>query len=195
MHGVSFCPTERIAFCDRRADRDAEGLVFDMLVGVISDTHGILPRTAYFELADCDHIVHAGDIGGPEILDELKTLAPVTAVLGNNDIPEYGDSVGRYAIETIGGVRFLVAHTPHSLQAALSGRTSALRPGDSAPSVAVHGHTHIPHIGFGSEAFPARMLVCPGSPVRPRGGSVPCVAKIGIEGGAVLDARIVELRA
>lgn len=166
-----------------------------MLVGVISDTHGTLPRSAYIELADCDHIVHAGDIGGPGILDELRTLAPVTAVLGNNDVPEYGSSVGRYAAESVGGVRFLVSHTPHGLQAALSGRTSALVPGDPVPAVAVHGHTHVPRIGCGPEAFPAGMLVCPGSPTRPRAGSAPCVAKVEIEGGEVLDARIVELRA
>ena len=141
-----------------------------MLVGIISDTHGSLPRAAYFELADCDYIVHAGDIGDIEILEELRTLAPVTAVLGNNDIPEYGDSVGRYAAETIDGVRFLVTHTPSSLQRALSGRTSALAPGDPVPWVAVHGHTHVPRIEYGGEAFPARMIVCPGSPVRPRGG-------------------------
>ncbi len=166
-----------------------------MLVGIISDTHGSLPRAAYDELADCGHIVHAGDIGGPEILEELRTLAPVTAVLGNNDIPEYGDSVGRYAIESIGGVRFLVAHTPHSLHAALSGRTSALGPGDPIPVIAVHGHTHVPRIEHGAEAFPARLLVCPGSPTRPRGGSRPSVAKVEIDDGAVAAVRIVELGA
>ena len=165
-----------------------------MLMDIISDTHGRLPRAAYFELADCDHIIHAGDIGDIEILEELRTLAPVTAVLGNNDIPEYGDSVGRYATETIGGVRFLVTHTPSSLQRALSGRTSALAPGNPVPWVAVHGHTHVPCIERGAEAFPARMLVCPGSPVRPRGGSLPSVAKVAIEGGVVTDARIVELK-
>ncbi|HJF66450.1 MAG TPA: metallophosphatase family protein [Slackia equolifaciens] len=165
-----------------------------MLVGIIADTHGSLPRAAYNELADCDHIVHAGDIGGPEILEELRTLAPVTAVLGNNDIPEYGELVGRIALESIGGVRFLVTHTPASLHAALSGRTSALAPGDPLPTVAVHGHTHVPRIECGAEAFPARMLLCPGSPVRPRGGSLPSVAKLLVENGIVVTARIVELR-
>lgn len=180
----------RIGGILRRAHRTKGAF---MLVGIISDTHGHLPRAAYFELADCDRIIHAGDIGGIEILEELRTLAPVTAVLGNNDIPEYGDSVGRYAAETIGGVRFLITHTPSGLQRALSGRTSALAPGDPAPWVAVHGHTHVPRIEHGAEAFPARMLVCPGSPVRPRGGSMPCVAKLTVEDGAVRDARIVEL--
>ena len=70
-----------------------------MLVGVLSDTHGVLPSAAFAELADCDFIVHAGDICGPGILAELETLAPVTAVLGNNDCREYGRSVKpvRYA--------------------------------------------------------------------------------------------------
>lgn len=164
-----------------------------MLVGIISDTHGRLPQSAYAELADCDHIIHAGDICGPGILDELRTLAPVTAVLGNNDAPEYGSSVGRFALEKIGDVWFLVTHKPQDLQAALSGRTSALGPGDPIPKVAVHGHTHVPVIERGGKAFPAEMIVCPGSPVRPRGGLKPSVAKIKIAFGFVTKASIVEL--
>ncbi|MFR5827936.1 MAG: metallophosphoesterase family protein [Adlercreutzia equolifaciens] len=54
-------------------------------IGIISDTHGTLDPRAYAALADCEHIIHAGDIGGVAILRELETLAPVTAVLGNND--------------------------------------------------------------------------------------------------------------
>ncbi len=163
-----------------------------MRIGLISDTHGTLSRAAYAELADCDHLIHAGDIGGPQILEELRTIAPITAVLGNNDIPEYGASVGRYAVCSIGGVRFLVAHIPGHLQAALSGRTSVLGPGDPIPDVAVHGHTHVPRIVH-DEAFPAGMLICPGSPSRPRGGSRPSVAKLLIRNGAVSLADIVEL--
>ena len=164
-----------------------------MLIGVISDTHATLSQSAYAELADCDHIIHAGDIGDPAILDALSALAPITAVLGNNDIPEYGESVGRYAISSLDGVRFFVTHTPQSLQAALSGRTSALAPGDPLPAVVVHGHTHVPRIVYGGEAFPAHMLVCPGSPSRPRGGSRPSVAKIETQNGVVTQACIVDL--
>lgn len=164
-----------------------------MLVGVLSDTHGVLSRAAFAELADCDHIVHAGDICGPDILAELATLAPVTAVLGNNDYREYGSAVGRFATPTIGGVRFLVAHTPDDVQRALRGCTSVLQPGDPVPQVAVHGHTHVPRIVRGREASPAGMLVCPGSVTRPRGGSAPSVAKVVVEDGAVKSAEIVEL--
>ena len=74
-------------------------------IGVISDTHGRLADAAYAALADSDYIIHAGDIGGPAIIRELETLAPVYAVLGNNDFSEYGD-VGQIARPCIDGVRF-----------------------------------------------------------------------------------------
>lgn len=162
------------------------------VVGILSDTHGVLPQAAFAELADCDHIVHAGDICDPSILSELETLAPVTAVLGNNDHPEYGARVARFATPVIGGVRFLVAHTPDDLMRALHGATSALQPGDPLPQVAVHGHTHVPRIVKGKAAAPAGMVVCPGSVTRPRGGSRPSVAKVVVEDGAVKSVELVE---
>lgn len=75
-------------------------------IGIISDTHGTLDPRAYAALADCEHIIHAGDIGGVAILRELETLAPVTAVLGNNDFDEYGSAVGHFAHPVLDGVRF-----------------------------------------------------------------------------------------
>jgi predicted phosphodiesterase len=54
-------------------------------VGLISDTHGLLRPEATAFLEGCDHILHGGDIGGPEILEQLAALAPLTAVRGNND--------------------------------------------------------------------------------------------------------------
>jgi putative phosphoesterase len=54
-------------------------------VGLISDTHGLLRPQALAALAGSDHIIHAGDIGGPEVLEQLARIAPVTAVRGNND--------------------------------------------------------------------------------------------------------------
>ena len=70
------------------------------MVGVISDTHGVLDPRAFAALADCDVIIHAGDICGPGILEELRILAPVIAVLGNCDYPEYGRAV---ALAVAGG--------------------------------------------------------------------------------------------
>lgn len=150
------------------------------LVGVISDTHGRLDQKAYEALADCDHIIHAGDICNPATLRELKTLAPVTAVLGNNDFSDYGDSVGRFARPEIDGVKFLVAHYPRDVRISKFG-TGALAPGDPIPDVCIHGHTHIPKLEYGKEARPAQYILCPGSASYPRGGNSRTIAKIKIE--------------
>lgn len=154
------------------------------LVGVISDTHGRLDHGAYEALADCDHIIHAGDIGDPSILRELSTLAPVTAVLGNNDFDEYGESVGHYARPVIDGVKFLVAHYPRDVRISAFG-TGALAPGDPIPDVCIHGHTHLAKLEFGKEARPAQFVLCPGSASRPRGGNPRSIAKIAIADGVV----------
>lgn len=159
------------------------------LVGIISDTHGTLDVRAYASLADCSHIIHAGDICGPSILHELATLAPVVAVLGNNDYPEYGGNVGRFARPVIDGVRFLVAHYPQDVRITHAG-SSALAPGDPIPHVLVHGHTHVPKLETGAEAWPANVLFCPGSASRPRGGFPRSIAKLHVEKGRVLEARI-----
>lgn len=159
------------------------------LVGIISDTHGRLSQAAYNALADCDHIIHAGDIGAPGILRELQALGPVTAVLGNNDYDEYGKSVGRFAHPVIGGVRFLVAHYPRDVRISAFG-TGALAAGDPIPDVCVHGHTHLPKLQFGKEVRPAQYLLCPGSASRPRSGNPPSIAKIAIENGVVQSIRI-----
>ena len=162
------------------------------LVGVISDTHGRLDLRAYEALADCDHIIHAGDIGGPGILRELQTLAPVTAVLGNNDYDEYGESVGRYARPKIDGVKFLVAHYPRDVRVSAFG-TGALAPGDPIPDVCIHGHTHMVKLEYGKEARPAQFVLCPGSASRPRAGNPPSIAKVCIEAGRVRAIRIESL--
>ena len=158
-------------------------------VGVISDTHGRLDTKAYEALADCDHIIHAGDIGNPGIIRELQTLAPVTAVLGNNDFDEYGESVGRFAHPVIDGVKFLVSHYPRDVRVSSFG-TGALAPGDPIPDVCIHGHTHIPKLEYGKEIRPAQFLLCPGSASYPRGGNSRSIAKIEIEDRRVKSIRI-----
>lgn len=158
-------------------------------IGIISDTHGQLSEAAYAALADSDHIIHAGDIGNPAILRELETLAPVTAVLGNNDFDEYGQAVGRFAHPVIDGVRFLVAHYPRDVKISFAG-SGALAPGDPIPQVCVHGHTHVPEILTGAEARPATYVVCPGAVFRPRGGFPRCIAKIDVTDGRVNSVRV-----
>ena len=164
-------------------------------IGIISDTHGRLDPRAYAALADCDAIIHAGDIGAPEILRELETLAPVTAVLGNNDYPEYGEAVGAFARPVIDGVRFLVSHYPKdvNLKKMGVGAQKAVPAGEPLPDVCIHGHTHVPELIGGAEARPAQMVLCPGSAFRPRGGFPRCVAKIEVEDGRILRTAIESL--
>ena len=149
-------------------------------VGVISDTHGSLPRCAYTELADCDYIIHAGDICSPRIYEELKTIASPIAVLGNNDIAEYGGSVQCYAQAYIEGFSFLVAHYKEDVISYLRNLKSQ---GKDLPQICINGHTHIPIIRQGSHEFSDQLFICPGSTTRPRGGSKPCVIKMEIEQG------------
>ena len=161
-------------------------------IGLISDTHGRLPDEALAAMADVDHIIHAGDIGGPEILHELEALAPTTAVLGNNDFDEYGARVGRFAHPVIDGVRFLVAHYPRDVRIGFNG-CAGLAAGDPIPQVCVHGHTHVPELLTGAEARPASFFLCPGAPVRPRGGFPKCTGRMEVEGGRVLGVCIASL--
>lgn len=163
-----------------------------VLVGVLSDTHGRLPDTALGALVDCDHLIHAGDIGAPEILRILKSLAPVTAVRGNNDFDEYGKAVQKAAHPLIAGVRFLVTHYPQDAKIGWNGGRY-LAPGDPIPQVCIHGHTHIPEIISGKDAHPAQYLICPGSVCCPRGGSRPSVAKIIIENAAIKSVWLEEI--
>lgn len=162
------------------------------LIGVISDTHGRLEPRAYEALAGCDHIIHAGDICGPHILRELETLAPVTAVLGNNDFNEYGSSVKRFSHVTIENVKFLVAHYPHDVVISKFGNR-AIKPGDPIPDICIHGHTHIPRLDYGLKARPAQFILNPGSATYPRGGFRASIAKISIINTLVRSIRIEEL--
>ncbi len=104
-----------------------------MLIGVVSDTHGLLRPEALAALADADHILHPGDVGNPAILEALRTLAPVTAIRGNIDT--YGPCASlpeTEAIELDGHLFYLV----HSLQ------DLDLDPVAAHIAVVVSGHSH-----------------------------------------------------
>lgn len=81
-----------------------------MRVGVISDTHGILnPQVAYL-LEDCEAILHAGDVGSKEVLEELKKIAPVYAVRGNNDTAEWAKELPERLVITLGEYKIFIIH-------------------------------------------------------------------------------------
>ena len=166
-------------------------------VGVISDTHGALPPSVREALAECNHIIHAGDIGSPGILYQLEEISPVTAVLGNcdydSDFENYFDDAGqnlKYSAKIVlEGVRILVMHRPDALRAALAGqKPNVLSPHDPLPHIAIHGHTHTPR----REQTGAVLTLCPGSPSRPR-GSMPSVLLLTLDSGKILSLEFLEV--
>lgn len=153
---------------------NAQGQV---VVGVLSDTHGKLSPEAFRTLAQLNPqlIVHAGDICGDDILPRLEMLAPVVAVLGNNDYPgEYGRDVCSRADFDLLGVSFAVVHIPSRL-------------GVPNTRIAIVGHTHVPKVEWQGAAT----IVNPGSVSRPRSSDGPTVAKIVLEPGYVRQIQIV----
>ena len=108
-------------------------------IGVIADTHGVLPAQVAALFAGVERIIHAGDVGGEAILGALREIAPLTAVAGNND-----DASG-YEIARVvaGGMRILVTHIlprPRALGRHVR-QALAREPAD----VVVFGHSHLPH--------------------------------------------------
>jgi putative phosphoesterase len=103
-----------------------------MMIGLISDTHGLLRPAALDALRGCDWIIHAGDIGAPDILGRLRELAPVTAIRGNIDTGAWAQSLPETTDADLGGVRFHVVHDLHTLGPI------------PACDIIVSGHSHKP---------------------------------------------------
>jgi len=106
-------------------------------IGLISDTHGLLRPEALHALAGVEHIIHAGDIGGPDVIESLRNIAPVDAVRGNNDKgPWAAQFPERLALE-FGGVGIHVLHDVNELD---------VDPAAAGFRVIIAGHSHKPHI-------------------------------------------------
>jgi uncharacterized protein len=148
------------------------------LIGVISDTHGLVRPQALEALAGVDMILHAGDIGNSTVLDSLRELAPVVAVRGNNDKGEWAESLADYEVVEIGTVSIYMLHDLKELE---------INP-DGLFQVVVSGHSHKPAI----EERRGVLYVNPGS-AGPRRFKLPIsLAHLRVEGSAV-NARLIEL--
>ena len=147
------------------------------IIGVISDTHGLLRPAASAALQGCDAIVHAGDIGRPEVLEALAAIAPLTAVRGNVDLAWAVDLPDRAEIG-IAGRRIYVLHNLDSLD---------IDPSAAGYDVVISGHSHAP----GIERKDGVLYVNPGS-AGPRRFRLPIsVARVEI-GSASVAARIID---
>ena len=152
------------------------------LIGLISDTHGMMRPDVFTALAGVELILHAGDVGGDDILDELQAIAPVHAVFGNTDPPGHPRLLDRIERE-IDGVRVHVSHghelgspTPAKLLAAYGAQ------------VIVYGHTHRGLI----ERHGDRVVINPGAAGARRFNLLPSVGLLRIDAGR-LDAELVSL--
>ena len=147
-------------------------------VGVISDTHGMLRKEVAAELADCSHIIHAGDIIRESDLDELRLYGAVYAVRGNNDIWQTGlqDLAGVLWFE-IAGVKFIMTHDRYDLPRDL---------GDA--QVVITGHTH----RYSEVRSDGRLWLNPGSCGRARFGGDVTMAKLELADGKILKVRRID---
>ena len=155
--------------------------IHDLRVGLISDTHGLLRPEARAFLMGCDYIVHGGDVGGADILDDLAAIAPLIAVRGNNDTEPWAARLPPTELVRVGSVFFYVIHNLEELD---------IDPTAAGVQVIVSGHSHKPTI----EERDQVLFVNPGSS-GPRRFKLPIsVGEIMVSGSAV-KARIVDLSA
>ena len=106
-----------------------------MIIGVISDTHGLLRPEAVELLLGSEQIIHAGDIGAPEIISELEKIAPVTAIRGNVDTQPWAHKFAETEVIELGGIFLYVIHDANALD---------LNPKAAGFAVVISGHSHKP---------------------------------------------------
>ena len=104
-----------------------------MLIGVISDTHGLLRPEAVAALRGVEHILHAGDVGDIAILDALREIAPVTAIRGNVDVSGACAELPATDVVELGGRMFYLVHSVHDLD---------INPAAAGVAMVVSGHSH-----------------------------------------------------
>src|SRR5918992_5860751 len=149
------------------------------VIGVISDTHGLLRPQALRALAGVDLIIHAGDIGKPEVLTELKKIAPVAAIKGNNDTGDWARRLPEVRTVKVGQHRLYMIHNVNELYFSPAARKFR---------VVVSGHSHKPFIIEKAGV----LFVNPGSP-GPRRFKLPlALGKIRVDGTHV-SAETIEL--
>ncbi len=150
------------------------------LIGIISDTHGHLPDSHADAFKGVDLIIHAGDIGEPDIIEALEKIAPTIAVRGNMDFGQWGRKLPAEESIEINQMVLTVLHDVCRLN---------IKSDDTAPDVVISGHTHRPL----NEQNQGVMYINPGSAGYPKFGQPATVALLRIKGQS-FQVRIVELK-
>jgi putative phosphoesterase len=151
----------------------------ELRVGLVADTHGLLRPAARAFLAGCDYIVHGGDVGAAQILDDLAGMAPLIAVRGNNDTQPWAASLPATELVRVGGVFIYVIHDLAELDIDLQA---------AGVKVVVSGHSHRPKV----EERGGVLYVNPGS-CGPRRFTLPISAGEIMVSGSGAQARLVDL--
>ena len=142
------------------------------IIGVISDTHGLLRPEVKKLFSGVNLILHAGDIGAPEVLEELKQWAPVTAVRGNNDKGKWAERIPETEVVQVGSAYLYMLHDVKELD---------LNPTAADFQVVISGHSHKPSI----DRRDGVLYLNPGS-AGPRRFTLPVsVARLTVEDSAV----------
>jgi len=149
-------------------------------VGVISDTHGVLDPRVSEVFKGVAHIIHAGDVGTPDVLAGLSRIAPVTAVRGNMDSGALAWDLPQQAVVEVCGVRFLVEHDRETLLRALDPRAVGV-------DVVVTGHSHSPSVDWSD----GLLYLNPGAAGRRRFHLPKAVALVGVLPGREGPERMV----
>lgn len=148
------------------------------VVGVISDTHGLVRPEAKAVLQTCDAIVHAGDIGNPQVLEALRQIAPLTAIRGNVDL--WATDMPDTDVVEIDGHRLYLLHDLNTL---------AVDPVAEGIDAVISGHSHKPKISEDKGV----LYLNPGS-AGPRRFTLPVSLALVTISDERLEARIVELK-
>jgi putative phosphoesterase len=143
------------------------------VIGVISDTHGLLRPEALAALGGSQHILHAGDVGAPEILEKLSVIAPVTAIRGNIDRAAWAHRLPETEVVEFGGISIYMLHDLAQLD---------LKPAAAGFKVVISGHSHVPR----QETRDGVLYFNPGSAGRRRFKLPVTVGKLILEGENIL---------
>ncbi len=145
------------------------------VIGLVSDTHGMVRPGLFVALAGVERILHAGDVGADDVLHELEAIAPVSAVFGNTDHPG-NPRLSQELTLAIGGVSIHVSHG-HELGSPTPAKLLAAYP----QQVLIYGHTHRQLITKVKD----RLVINPGAAGARRFDLQPSVARLTIVGGTV----------
>jgi len=153
--------------------------MIERLIGVISDTHSLVRPEAIDALRGVELVLHAGDIGNSQVLEDLKAIAPVVAVRGNNDKGSWAEGLPQWEVVEVGSVFIYMFHDLNEMD---------MRPTRAEFQVVISGHSHRPLI----DDRKGVLYVNPGS-AGPRRFSLPVsIARLKVVGDSV-NAELVEL--